>query len=102
LRLMRSHGCFFVRLGGPFLRPHIGLGLSAMICPLDRWITQWGNAATICLNGPDPGILQSAESLCSPEVPEITSHFSVGVVSVNTLLQLVQAVDRTREQRKHR
>jgi hypothetical protein len=61
-----------------------------------------GNAATISLNGPDPGILQSAESLCSPEVPEITSHFSVGVVSVNTLLQLVQAVDRTREQRKHR
>jgi hypothetical protein len=61
-----------------------------------------GNAATISLNGPDPGILQSAKSLWSPEVPEITSHFSVGVVSVNTLLQLVQTVDRTRGQRKHR
>jgi hypothetical protein len=44
-----------------------------------------GNAATISLNGPDPGILQSAESLCSPEVPEILSHFFVGVASVNTL-----------------
>jgi hypothetical protein len=44
-----------------------------------------GNAATISLNGPDPGILQSAESLCSPEVIEIPSHFFVGVVSVNTL-----------------
>jgi hypothetical protein len=42
------------------------------------------NAATISLNGPDPGILQFAESLCSAEATEIASHLSVWVVSVNT------------------
>jgi hypothetical protein len=44
-----------------------------------------GNAATISLKGPDPGILQFAESLCSAEVLEITNHSYVSVVAVNTL-----------------
>jgi hypothetical protein len=35
----------------------LGVQNTAMICPLDRWTTPWVNAATISLNGLDPGIL---------------------------------------------
>jgi hypothetical protein len=70
-------------------RPHPGFGspptTTSMICPLDRWITPWATPPRSVLDGPDPGILPFGESLCSPEVPGITSYFSVGVVSVNTL-----------------